>query len=65
MLLAAVRPDEPADNAPSALERPIFIGLGATLSPRHSGTLFLKVNESAGELSDAAGEARVEVRREK
>ncbi len=64
VLLAAVRPDEPAEGAPSAFLQPIVVGLGATLSPRRSGTLFLKINESAGEFGDAAGEARVEVRRE-
>ena len=64
VLLAAVRPDEPADGAPSALLQPIVVGLGVSLSPRQSGTLFLKINESAGELNDTAGAARVEVRRE-
>jgi hypothetical protein len=64
ILLAAVRPDDPPPDATSALLRPTVIGLGATLSPSESGTLFLKINHSPGELKDNAGELKVEVRRE-
>jgi hypothetical protein len=62
ILLAAVRPDQPAAGSTSALLKPTVIGLGATLSPPESGTLFLKINDSAGELDDNAGELKVEVR---
>jgi hypothetical protein len=62
ILLAAVRPDRPEPNAPSALLRPISIGLGAELTPKQSGTLFLRINDSSGELSDNAGTLVVEVR---
>ena len=41
-----------------------IIGLGATLMPEETGTLFLEINDSAGELDDNAGELKVEVRRE-
>jgi hypothetical protein len=34
------------------------------MSPTESGTLFLKINDSPGELSDNAGEFKVEVWRE-
>jgi hypothetical protein len=64
MLLAAVRPDPPGMDKPSALLHPIPVGLGADISPSESGTLFLKINDSAGELGDNAGELKVEVRRE-
>ena len=37
---------------------------GTTLSPTQTGTLFLKINDSPGELDDNAGELKVEVRRE-
>ena len=64
ILLAAVRPDPagpgPTD-APSALIRPSAIGLGADLTPKQSGTLFLRINDSAGELGDNAGTLEVEV----
>ena len=64
ILLAAVRPDEPSADGDSALLKPIVVGLGTTLSPEETGTLFLKINDSAGELDDNAGELNVKVRRE-
>jgi hypothetical protein len=64
MLLAAVRPDKPTSDGFSALLHPITVGLDASLSPAETGTLFLKINDSAGELDDNAGELKVEVRRE-
>ncbi|MEN6451794.1 MAG: hypothetical protein ABFC96_14990 [Thermoguttaceae bacterium] len=64
VLLAAVRPDNPPAGSLSALLRPTTIGLGMTLIPAETGTLFLKINDSAGELDDNAGELTVQVRRE-
>lgn len=64
ILLAAVRPDNPKPDSMSALLKPIVVGLGTTISPSETGTLFLKINDSAGELDDNAGELKVEVRRE-
>jgi hypothetical protein len=61
LLLAAVRPDHPTQDNDSALLHPTVIGLGATLTPAETGTLFLKINDSAGELSDNAGTLKVEV----
>ena len=58
-------PQSPADKGPSALLRPLVVGLGATLSPPESGTLFFKINHSAGELADNAGELKVEVHEER
>ena len=63
VLLAAVRPDRPAPGSTSALLRPSVVGLGTTLSPAATGTLFLKINDSAGELDDNAGELKVTVAR--
>ena len=40
ILLAAVRPDHPPANSTTALIRPTVVGLGTTLSPTESGTLF-------------------------
>jgi hypothetical protein len=66
ILLAAVRPHpegtRPEPNTPSALIRPSVVGLGADLTPKHSGTLFLRINDSAGELGKNAGKLTVEVR---
>ena len=64
VLLAAVRPDHPPKDSTSALLHPTLIGLGATLAPKKTGTLFLKINDSAGELDDNAGQLKVEVRRQ-
>jgi hypothetical protein len=62
ILLAAVRANNPSLSEDSPLLHPKAIGLGATLAPTQSGTLFLKINDSAGELSDNAGTLRVNVR---
>ncbi len=64
ILLAAVRPERPPPGSTSALLRPAVVGLGATLSPPETGTLFLKINDSAGELDDNAGELKVTVQRQ-
>ena len=64
ILLAAVRPDNPLPGSRSALLTPTVVGLGATLTPAVSGTLFLKINDSPGELDDNAGELKADVRRE-
>ncbi len=61
MLLAAIRPDDPTANNPSGLIKPIPVGLGTTLEARQAGTLYFRINDSAGQLSDNAGTATVEV----
>jgi len=61
LLLAAVRPDKPTPKQPSALLRPYLVGLGATLLPTQSGTLYLKINDSAAELSDNQGQVVVQI----
>jgi hypothetical protein len=62
ILLAAVRPDQPKPGSTTPLLHASVIGLAATLTPKESGTLFLKVNDSTGELDDNAGELKVEIR---
>ena len=62
VLLAAVRPDDPPQGASSALLRPWVIGLGASLEPPQTGTLYLKINDSPAELDDNTGQLTVEVR---
>jgi len=61
VLLAAVRPDNPPPQSTSALLRPVVIGLSARFTPSETGTLFFKINDSAGELHDNAGTVEVEV----
>jgi hypothetical protein len=61
-LLAALRVDEPGDpNYTTPLIAPAPIGLDAVFSPEETGTLYLRVNDSAAELSDNAGELAVEI----
>jgi len=60
MLLAAIRPERPAPGSTPLLES-TAVGLGTRLTPRQTGTLYLKINDSAGELDDNVGELRVEV----
>jgi hypothetical protein len=61
ILLAAVRPDNPNEKDVCVFLNPLTIGLGATITPDQSGTLFLKINDSAAELDDNAGEIKVEI----
>ncbi len=61
VLLAAVRPEKPDEKSPSVFLKPITVGLGTTIMPEQSGTLFLKINDSAAELDDNAGELKLEI----
>ncbi|MEE9603563.1 MAG: hypothetical protein V3V75_09675 [Thermoguttaceae bacterium] len=61
ILLAAVHPDRSTEGL-SPLLRPLAVGLGTTLRPKQTGTLYLKINDSAGELGDNAGQLKVEVK---
>jgi hypothetical protein len=60
MLLAAIRPDRPAAGSTPLLES-TAVGLGTQLTPEQTGTLYLKINDSAGELGNNAGDLRVGV----
>ncbi len=71
ILLAVVVPDEPprgaadADAAQAASDpwaSPTAVGLKGVLSPTHSGTLYLRINESAADLADNSGAVEVEIR---
>jgi hypothetical protein len=64
VLLAAVRPDRPPRDGASALLEPVVVGLQSVIAPEHSGTLFLRINDSPAELHDNAGQLQVEVRRQ-
>lgn len=60
VLLCAVHPDEEVQGV-SPLLRPTVCGLGRTVVPEVSGTLMLKINESAAELGDNSGSLDVTV----
>lgn len=61
MLLAAIRPDRGSPDDPTPLIHPVSIGLGTIMTPVTTGTLYLRVNDSAAELADNAGTLHVEV----
>jgi hypothetical protein len=62
ILLGTVRPDDLTDPAATPFLAPQVIGLRAYLTPARSGTLYLRVNDSAGEMADNAGNLEVFVR---
>ena len=51
----------------ASLAQPFAVGLGSTIEPTESGTLYLRVNDSAGRLDDNRGTltATIEAMREK
>jgi len=61
MLLGAVRDDTVPLRGPTPLRSPETIGLGKRLTPQTSGTLYLKINESAAHLGDNKGQLTVQV----
>jgi hypothetical protein len=63
ILLAVVRPDETAQG-PSPFFKPDAIGPGSAIEPKETGTLYLRINDFAGELADNTGTAEVTVSRE-
>jgi len=60
LLLAAVRPEISADRT-SGFMKPIVVGAGTEIRPAETGTLYFKINDSAGQLSDNAGKAAVTI----
>jgi hypothetical protein len=56
-LVAVINSESP--DGGSSLVKPEVIGTGTTISPKATGTLFLKINDSPGELSDNDGSAAV------
>lgn len=61
ILLAAVRADERKPEGTSGLIKPRVVGLESTFTPSESGTLYFRVNDSAGSLGDNQGQLEVEI----
>jgi len=64
MLLATVyddRHDDAADRSDTPFD-PVPVGLRTEITPKHTGTLMLRINDSAGELDDNAGTLRITIR---
>jgi hypothetical protein len=64
ILLGGVRPDELQPGV-TQLAQPIPLGLARRVIPRHSGTLYLRINDAPGELADNRGEVSVTIRKAK
>jgi hypothetical protein len=62
MLLAMVLPDE-ADDEGASWPRPTGVGASGEVVPDVRGTLYLRINDSPGELSDNAGSLKVSLQR--
>lgn len=63
ILLAAVRDDDPSPSGLTGLLKPTVVGLGTTLEVKRPGTLYFRINDSAGSLADNDGSATVEITR--
>jgi hypothetical protein len=61
MLLGAVEPDELPSGSATSLVHPQPLGLEAIVAPAKSGTLYLRINDSVGELDDNSGKLAVEI----
>jgi hypothetical protein len=61
ILLAAVRSDDAKTTGPNGLLKPIVVGLETTFESPRTGTLYLRVNDSAGSLADNVGSLDVEI----
>jgi hypothetical protein len=63
MLLGAIdaRSDD-SKTAAATFAEPFAIGLHTTIKPGASGTLYLRVNDSAGKLDDNGGTLTVTIR---
>jgi hypothetical protein len=61
ILLAAVRANDRKPEGTSGLIKPRVIGLASELTPTESGTLYFRVNDSAGSLRDNHGKLEVDV----
>ncbi len=64
VLLAAVVPENATMNTPSGFLNPHVVGLDSEIKPQHTGTLYFRVNDSVGELSDNVGTLTVVVSRD-
>lgn len=60
MLLGAVEPDPTSTTPPAALA-PFAVGLDMIVEPSVTGSLYLRVNDSNGELNDNAGALTAEI----
>ncbi len=61
ILLAGVRAEDEAAHRVQGLVAPQAVGRESTYTPRHAGTLFLRINDSGGELHDNAGTLQVTI----
>jgi hypothetical protein len=60
-LLGAIVDESAADGGALPLITPNAIGMGGEFPIEHSGTLYLRINDSPAELADNAGSLEVRV----
>ncbi len=61
ILLAAIRADESDGKGANGLLTPLVVGLETTFRAPRTGTLYLRVNQSSGQLDENAGTLSVEI----
>jgi hypothetical protein len=61
MLIGAIVGEGAADDPQAGFAAPIDLGLSATVKPAASGTLYLRVNDSAARLHDNRGTLTISV----
>jgi hypothetical protein len=64
MMLAAVNDEETPPGPLTPLAAPQPIGARGSLTPESSGTLYLRINDSAAGLADNAGTLSVQIERQ-
>lgn len=65
-LVACVRAQTPLDElSMSTMLDVLDVGLGTTLEPEVSGTLYVRINDDRGELADNRGELQLTIERER
>ncbi|HZZ30178.1 MAG TPA: hypothetical protein VFE46_19425 [Pirellulales bacterium] len=60
VLLAAVYAKD-STHQENSFAKPLVVGYGTTITPVETGTLFLRINDSSGELTDNAGQVEVNI----
>ena len=63
MLLAAVRADSTPTYEVTGLARPLPVGSRGTITTGFEGTLYFKINDSAGQLDDNRGQIEIKLRK--
>ena len=61
VLLAGICDDDAVDGSVAGLLSPVVVGAAATIEAPRNGTLYFRINDSAGKLGDNSGTLSVEI----